>query len=119
MEKKISFDELPQAVSELTEQVFTLTELVSNLHSSKSDERNLIGIDEACKVLHKAKPTIYALVRRGLLPAYKREKKLYFYREELIEWIESERKYCSQPSSSKEILESLRAGVKSNPKSFK
>lgn len=85
MEKKFSFDELPQAVSELTDQVSTLTEMVSALQSSKPSKKTLIGIDEACKVLHKAKPTIYALVRKGTIPAYKRGKKLYFYREELLD----------------------------------
>lgn len=119
MGKKISFDELPRAVSELTEQVSTLTEMVSALQSSKPNEKTLIGIDEACEVLHKAKPTIYALVRKGTIPSYKRGKKLYFYREELIEWIESGRKSVSQPISSEEILEAMRANVRHKPKSIK
>ncbi|MDN4754335.1 hypothetical protein QYZ87_07305 [Porphyromonadaceae bacterium W3.11] len=75
MEKQISFDELPKAVSELTYQISTLTEVVSALQSSNPSEKTLIGIDEACEILHKAKPPIYALT----IPAYKRGKKLYFY----------------------------------------
>lgn len=85
MDKKTSFDELPKAVSKLTEQVSNLTEMVSALQSSKPSEKTLIGIDEACTIIPKAKPTIYALVRRGIIPAYKRGKKLYFYKEELLQ----------------------------------
>lgn len=119
MEKKISFDELPKAVSELTEQVSTLTEMVSALQSSKPSEKTLIGMDEACEILQKAKPTIYALVRKGAVPSYKRGKKLYFYREELIQWIESGRKAVSQPISSGEMLAMMRANVRNKPKSIK
>jgi mobilizable transposon, xis protein len=56
------------------------------------EEKPLIGIDEACAIIQKAKPTIYALVRKGIIPAYKRGKKLYFYKEELLQWVESGRK---------------------------
>lgn len=119
MEKKISFDELPKAVSELTEQVSTLTEMVSALQSSKPREKTLIGMDEACEILQKAKPTIYALVRKGDIPSYKRGKKLYFYREELIQWIESGRKAVSQPISSEEMLAMMRANIRNKPKSIK
>ncbi len=119
MKKEITFDELPKAVSELTEQVATLTEMVSALHSPNHDEKTLIGIDEACKVLHKAKPTVYALVRKGVIPAYKRGKKLYFYKNELIEWIESGRKRLAPSISPEEILASMRAGIRNKPKSIK
>ena len=57
-----------------------------------SDKHRLIEIDEACKITRKAKPTIYTLARKGLIPAYKRGKKLYFYEDELLQWIESGRK---------------------------
>ncbi|SDE48905.1 DNA binding domain-containing protein, excisionase family [Riemerella columbipharyngis] len=46
-----------------------------------------ISIDEACKIIKKAKPTVYTLVRKRQIPHYKNGKKLYFYEEELLEWI--------------------------------
>ena len=51
-----------------------------------------IGIDEACQIISKAKPTIYALVRKRLLPCYKSGKKLYFFEDELLEWISNGKK---------------------------
>ena len=54
-----------------------------------SSKRISISIDEACKFIGKAKPTIYALVRKRLIPCYKNSKELYFFEDELLEWIES------------------------------
>lgn len=59
---------------------------------TSSDKHRLIKINEAYKITRKAKPTIYTLARKGLVPAYKRGKKLYFYESKLLQWIESGRK---------------------------
>lgn len=119
MNKEITFDKLPEAVTYLTEQVSAIKEMVSTLRPSAPEERSLIGIDEACEVVQKAKPTIYALVRKGIIPAYKRGKKLYFYREELLQWVEGGRRGLTDTPSSEEQLASMRAGVRRKPKSLK
>ena len=119
MNNEITFDKLPEAVTYLTEQVSAIKEMVSALRPSIPEEKSLIGIDEACEVIQKAKPTIYALARKGVIPAYKRGKKLYFYREELLQWIESGRKDSTYMPSSEEQLASIRAGIRHKPKSSK
>ena len=119
MDKEITLDKLPEAVTYLTEQVSAIKEMVSALRPPIPEEKSLIGIDEACEVIQKAKPTIYALVRKGIIPAYKRGKKLYFYKEELLQWVESGRKGITYTPSSEEQLASIRAGVRHKPKSFK
>jgi len=43
----------------------------------------------------KAKSTVYTLVRKGSIPCYKSGKKLYFYEDELLEWINTGRKNSS------------------------
>ncbi len=91
--EQITFDKLPQAVGYLTEQMEQIRQMVAALQPQASpDKHRLIEIEEACKITRKAKPTIYTLVRKGLIPAYKRGKKLYFYEDELLQWIESGRK---------------------------
>ena len=93
MANEITFDKLPQAVGYLTEQVERIHKIVAALQpQSAIDKHRIIEIDEACKITRKAKPTIYTLARKGLIPAYKRGKKLYFYEDELLQWIESSRK---------------------------
>jgi len=121
MNKEITFERLPEAGGYLTEQVASLKEMVSALQAPAPEEKSLIGIEEACEVIQKAKPTIYALVRKGIIPAYKRGKKLYFYREELLAWVESGRKsHTHAPTfSAEEHLAAMRASVRHKPKSFK
>ena len=93
MANEITFDKLPQAVGYLTEQVERIHKIVAALQPQTAiDKHRIVEIDEACQITRKAKPTIYTLARKGLIPAYKRGKKLYFYEDELLQWIESGRK---------------------------
>lgn len=55
-----------------------------------------IDIEEACRIIGKAKPTVYALVRKRLIPCYKSGKKLYFFEDELLEWISKGKKKTLQ-----------------------
>lgn len=82
----VTFDKLPEAVGYLTEQIIELKKMVSELQPPASDKHVLVEIEDACRIIRKAKPTIYTLVRKGLLPAYKKGKKLYFYEDELLAW---------------------------------
>ena len=92
----VTFDKLPEAVGYLTEQVIELKKMVSELLPPASDKHVLVEIEDACRIIRKAKPTIYTLVRKGLLPAYKKGKKLYFYEDELLAWIENGRRKTSE-----------------------
>ena len=74
--EQITFDKLLQAVEQIRQMVTTLQPQTS------SDKHHLIETDETCKITRKAKPTIYTLARKGLIPAYKRGEKLYFYEDE-------------------------------------
>ena len=112
----ITFEQLPQAVSELTTQVMELRTMVSSLQPQVPTEKHrIIGIDDACIITQKAKPTIYTLARKGLIPAYKRGKKLYFYEDELLKWIEEGRKVVTTKSYD-EILASMQSTVRNKPK---
>lgn len=90
--KEITFDSLPQAVAYLVNEVTAIKQLVENNRNPVIERRLPIDIDAACQIIGKAKPTIYALVKKRLLPCYKNGKKLYFFEEELIEWIERGKK---------------------------
>ena len=117
MAKEImTFEQLPKAVSELTTQVMELRDMVAALRPTVPDEKHrIVEIDEACKITRKAKPTIYTLARKGIIPAYKRGKKLYFYEDELLKWIEEGRKVISTKSYD-EMLASMQSTVRNMPK---
>jgi len=88
-ENEITFDKLPQAVAYLIQEVTQIKELVGRNQNQNQPtvKRVPVGIDGACQIIGKAKPTIYALVRKRLLPCYKNGKKLYFFEDELLAWI--------------------------------
>lgn len=56
-----------------------------------ASEEGPIDIHEAAKIIGKSIPTLYGYVHRNLIPHMKRGQRLYFYRKELLQWIESGR----------------------------
>ena len=90
---KISFETMPKAVAHLVNEVAAIKLLVEKGQVSVAPQKRIpIGIEEASRTIGKAKPTIYALVRKRLLPCYKTGKKLYFFEDELLEWISPRQK---------------------------
>lgn len=72
-------------------------DVVSDAIPKKRENKEEIGrdiplpIQEAAKIIGKSVPTLYDYVHRGILPHMKRGQRLYFYRSELISWIEAGR----------------------------
>ena len=90
---EISFENLPKAVAHLTSEIAEIKSLVQNAKISEPKEKRIpIGIEDVCKIIGKAKPTIYTLVRERKIPCYKSGKKLYFFEDELLEWISKGKK---------------------------
>lgn len=112
----VTFDKLPEAVGYLTEQVIELKRMVSELQLPASDKHVLVEIEDACRIIRKANPTIYTLVRKGLLPAYKKGKKLYFYEDELLAWIENGRRKSAEQTY-EEMFANMQGSVRHKPKS--
>lgn len=92
-QKEISFENLPSAVAHLNSQVEELKELILRKESASIPQKKTpIDIDRACEIIGKAKPTVYTLVRTRQIPCYKSGKKLYFFEDELLEWIRNGRR---------------------------
>lgn len=90
---EISFENLPKAVVHLVSEVAEIKTLVEKGQTPSVPQKRVpIGIEEACRIIGKAKPTVYTLVRKRLLPCYKNGKKLYFFEDELLEWISKGKK---------------------------
>lgn len=116
--KTLTFEAMPQAILELIDKVDTIQADISELkerHIPKVEEA-MIGIDEACKILNRAKSTVYALAQAHKIPYYQPGKMLQFKKSELMAWLESGRK--SMPRQIKEqIIEEMQKGVRHKPKS--
>lgn len=84
----LSFEQLPQAVSQLTRKLESIERLLlssSDKQSEKPDQ--LLTIEEAAEFLHLTKPTLYSKVSKAEIPFMKRSKRLYFSRIELMEYV--------------------------------
>ncbi len=106
-DNSLSFDELPGAVLSLTslvkdlaKEVVELRKQLRALSGEPSQSIEFVGMDEAVRILGKAKSTIYGLAREGRLPAYKvpGEKEWRFVASELVEFVKGNRRESSLPS---------------------
>ena len=110
---EISFENLPKAVAHLVSEVEELKLLVEKGQTPVLPQKRIpIGIEEACRIIGKAKPTVYTLVRKRMLPCYKNGKKLYFFEDELLDWITNGKKKTLQ-----EIEKEAEAEFRKAPKS--
>jgi excisionase family DNA binding protein len=86
----ITFEDLPKAVSELLQKVNDIQEhLLGAGISGKEEQEGLLTISEAGKLLDLSKNTIYKLVQSRTLPYSKRGKRLYFLKQELLEFVKA------------------------------
>jgi len=85
----LTFDQIPEAVAYLVDEVAKIKELVRIQIHTEPEKRLPISIQQASKVIGKAIQTIYGLVSAKQVPFYKRGKQLYFYEDELLEWIQN------------------------------
>jgi excisionase family DNA binding protein len=94
--KAISFDLLPQAISELIDRVTRIEQLLREERSPAAVENEMLNITEATVFLRLTKSTIYSKVCRGEIPAFKTGRRLYFDKQELTGWIKSSRKTTNE-----------------------
>lgn len=63
--------------------------LVENLAAQKLTDDDLLTVDQTSKLVKLSVSTIYSKVSRKEIPAFKRGKRLYFNRDEIMDWIKS------------------------------
>jgi excisionase family DNA binding protein len=54
----------------------------------EKNEKEIMTIDEAADLLCLAKPTLYGLTSTRKLPHFKKGKRLYFIKADLVKWIQ-------------------------------
>ena len=91
-EKQPKFEDLPQAVA-LLHQRFNVIEnlLLKQADETKPSSDNLLTIQQASELVNLSVNTIYALVSKQEIPHYKKRRRLYFDKVELINWVQSGR----------------------------
>jgi excisionase family DNA binding protein len=89
--EKLTFEQIPQAVTDLQVAVAELKQILINT-PEKSNNKPL-NIKEAAAFINMSVPTLYGLVSNQKIPFHKGSKKLYFFEKELIEWLTGKEKH--------------------------
>lgn len=120
MKDTTTFEMMPKAISNLSEQITYLTKELLALSKrltaipATEPQEGFITLDEACEVVHLCKPTVYKLVQKGLIPYYRPAKELLFRRSELIKWVEESGRM--NKFSMDDLSEMMSSTVKRKPK---
>ncbi len=89
----ITFEKLPQAVSQLYDKLESIERLlIENNSQSHPEADQLLTIQQTAEIISLSIPTIYGLVSRAEIPVCKKGKRLYFSKMEIQDWIKSGRK---------------------------
>lgn len=85
-----------------------VTDAVKSVLSNKAEDHNdyqFLNVGQACEFLGIAKPTLYTKCSKQIIPHFKKGKKLYFHKAELIAWLKS---------GKRKTIEDIRAEVQAN-----
>lgn len=92
---RVTFDDMPALVEALASEIKGLRKVVNSLvntsASTTESERKLLSTDDVCTMLGKTRVSIYRMIKRGELVAYKKGKNLFFFEDEILSDLESSR----------------------------
>jgi excisionase family DNA binding protein len=110
MEKNwINFNNLPEALFKLFGELSKIKELILE-SSTDNGVDQLLTIQEASLLLHVQKQTLYSYVSKRVIPFHKKAGRLYFSKNELIEWIKSGNKRVFDVEAEAQKIISKRKG---------
>lgn len=96
MKQELTFNDLPQVVAQLLEEVMgmraQLTELQGERKTAVKDTHVPMTVEETVAYLKMPKATLYMKLADGTIPAIKAGKRYTIYRDELDKWLEANRK---------------------------
>lgn len=89
----LTFEQLPQAVSELATKLDKIERLLlSQANSAPPESDQFLTIKQVAEMICLKVPTIYGLVQRAEIPVCKRGKRLYFSKQEIMDWLKAGKK---------------------------
>ena len=96
-QKEVTFNDLPQVVAQLRDEVMGMRAMLSRqqAESSKPVKENRhkpMTVDEAIEYTHIPKGTMYMKLEDGTIPAAKPGRRWILYQDELDKWLETTRR---------------------------
>jgi len=90
--KNYTFDQLPSFMKSIDERLDRLEELLNKTCRSEISDEDYISAKAASALLKFTLSTLYSKVCKREIPFYKQGNRLYFSRNELLDWIKEGRK---------------------------
>ena len=86
-----TFNDLPESVDALHREMAEVKEILlsvqTKIGSNPDDEHRPINVKDAAKYLDLQIPTLYSKISRGQMPYFKRDKRVYFTKKLLNEYL--------------------------------
>nr|WP_320947533.1 helix-turn-helix domain-containing protein [Bacteroides intestinalis] len=118
MTNELTFNDLPQVVAELRNEVIGMKQMLCRLHDEnaqrKENTHRPMKVEEAAEYLKIPLRTLYMKLGNGTIPATKPGKRYVLYQDELDKWLECNRKN-PVPLSAEEENAAILASNKRKP----
>ena len=96
MTNELTFNDLPQVVAELRDEVISMKQMLTSLQKEKGQRKENthrpMSVEEAAEYLKIPLRTLYMKLGNGTIPATKSGKRYVLYQDELDKWLECNRK---------------------------
>ena len=89
--EELTMNAVPKAVNYLIEEVAEMRAILDNMEKQLGlgvNKHRPILIEQAAEILQMKTGTVRRLVNNREIPHYKKEHNIYFFEDELIQWIE-------------------------------
>lgn len=108
---QITWDSIPKAMASLFDEVKQIKSLILESSTGQHGDQ-LLTIQETSEFLHVQKQTLYSYVSKGLIPFNKRGGRLWFSKNDLIQWIKegNKRSFDVEEEAQKIISKRKRKG---------
>ncbi len=118
MNEQITFNDLPQVVAELRDEVIGMKQMLGNLqreNSQRKENRHCpMSVEDAAEYLKIPLRTLYMKLGAGIIPATKPGKRYVLYQDELDKWLECNRRN-PVPLTAEEENAAILAGNRRKP----
>ena len=102
-----TLETVPQVLNILMDKILELSQEIRNIsNKSHQDQKTIMYLEDTAELIGKSTSTLYKLASAGKIPAYKRGKKWYFVKEEVLNWLLSMPRhsiYANNNGSSTEV----------------
>ncbi len=119
VKETLTFNDLPQVVAELRDEVIGMKVLLSDLQKGQTQQkiqrvRRTMNVEEAADYLRMPLNTLYMKLQKGEVPGSKPGKRWVLYNDELDKYLEVKRKNAV-PMTTEEENEAILASHRRKP----